>query len=50
MLINLNKNYGKTLVVVTHDADIANKSDQIIVVKDGRAVRDHRVHKKIYTE
>lgn len=50
MLINLNKNHGKTLVIVTHDADIANKSDQIIVVKDGRAAQDHRVHKKIYTE
>ncbi len=50
ILINLNKKEGKTLVIVTHDADIAERADQVIVMKDGKLVRDHTVHKKIYTE
>lgn len=50
MLIALNKLEGKTLVVVTHDADIAEKADQIIALKDGHPVRNHRAQKKIYTE
>ena len=50
MLINLNKVQKKTLVIVTHDADIAEKADQVVALKDGRLVRDHQIHKKIYTE
>ncbi|HDL74865.1 MAG TPA: ATP-binding cassette domain-containing protein [bacterium] len=50
MLIDLNKSYKKTLVIVTHDADIAEKADQIIALKDGKLVKDHHSHKKIYTE
>lgn len=50
MLINLNKKEKKTLIVVTHDADIAGKADQVVAMKDGRLVRDHHVYKKTYTE
>ncbi len=50
MLIGLNKVMKKTLIIVTHDVDIAEKADQIIAVKDGQVVRDHRVYKKMYTE
>lgn len=50
MLINLNKIQKKTLIIVTHDADIAGKADRVITLKDGRLVRDHQIHKKIYTE
>lgn len=50
ILIKLNKVNKKTLIIVTHDADIAEKADQIIVLKDGHLMRDHQVHKKIYTE
>jgi putative ABC transport system ATP-binding protein len=50
MLIELNKKEGKTLIIVTHDLDIANKAEEIIVLKDGLTMRDQRVHKKIYTE
>lgn len=50
ILINLNKTHKKTLIVVTHDADIAEKADQVIAFKDGRLVRDHQAHKKTYTE
>ena len=50
MLIELNKKMKKTLIVVTHDADIAEKADQVITLKDGHVVRDHKSYKKIYTE
>lgn len=50
ILINLNKKKGKTLIIVTHDMDIAEKADQIIVLKDGKMERDHHIYKKIYTE
>lgn len=50
ILIDLNKEKGKTLIIVTHDADIAERADQIIVIRDGTVVRDHHRHKKIYAE
>ncbi|MBI4992029.1 MAG: ATP-binding cassette domain-containing protein [Candidatus Harrisonbacteria bacterium] len=50
MLVNLNKIQKKTLIIITHDADIAGKADQVITLKDGRLVRNHQVHQKIYTE
>ncbi len=50
ILIELNKKGNKTLVIVTHDADIAEMADQVITLKDGRIVKDHHAHKKIYTE
>ncbi len=50
ILIDLNKNRKKTLIIVTHDADIAEKADQIIAFKDGNLIRDHQTHKKAYTE
>lgn len=50
ILTNLNKIQKKTLVIVTHDADIAGKADQIITLKDGQMVRNHQIQKKIYTE
>lgn len=33
------KKYGQTLVVITHDEDIAQMADRIIVIEDGRVVR-----------
>ncbi len=50
MLINLNKTQKKTLIIVTHDSDIAKKADRIIIFKDGQAIRDNLSHKKIYTK
>ncbi|MBI5077973.1 MAG: ATP-binding cassette domain-containing protein [Candidatus Yonathbacteria bacterium] len=46
VLIDLNKSRKKTLIIVTHDADIAAQADQVIAFKDGHLVRDHQVHKK----
>lgn len=50
MLIGLNKRQGKTLVVVTHDVDIAEQADQVIALRDGTLLPDHRAHKAVYTE
>ncbi|MFC1801907.1 ATP-binding cassette domain-containing protein [Patescibacteria group bacterium] len=50
ILFDLNKKNGKTLVVVTHDADIAKKADQVITLKDGRVVCGQEFYEKIYTE
>ncbi|MFA6339162.1 MAG: ATP-binding cassette domain-containing protein [Candidatus Paceibacterota bacterium] len=50
MLIELNQTQGKTLIIVTHDADIAEQAEEVIVLKDGQIMRDQRIHQKIYAE
>ncbi len=50
LLIELNKERKKTLIIVTHDADIAAKADQVITLKDGQSIPNHQMHRKIYTE
>jgi len=37
LLLKLNKD-GRTILLVTHDADIAGKSDRIMHIRDGRIV------------
>ncbi|WP_195266949.1 ABC transporter ATP-binding protein [Eubacterium sp. 1001713B170207_170306_E7] len=38
-----NKKYGQTLILVTHDENIALQADRIIGISDGKVVRDERV-------
>ena len=40
MLLERNRRKGTTLVLVTHDADIASRADRKIVLKDGRIIED----------
>jgi len=47
ILINLHRKEGKTIVVVTHDPNIANYSNQIINIKDGQLVTNHLVREKV---
>ncbi len=35
-----NKQYGQTLIVITHDESIALQADRIIAIEDGHIVRD----------
>ncbi len=39
LLFGLNKNNGSTLIIVTHDADLAEKCDIQIYIKDGKIDR-----------
>ena len=47
ILIDLHKNKGKTIIVVTHDPTIANYSNQIIRIKDGQLVSNHLAKEKV---
>ncbi len=50
MLLKLNREQHKTLIIVTHDADIARMADQIITIKDGILVQNTAIHRAMYTE
>ena len=41
LLLDMSRAHATTLVVVTHDLDIAAKADTIIEMKDGRMQHDH---------
>ena len=41
MLFDLNREKGITLVVVTHDDDLARRCGRVIEMKDGRIVAEH---------
>ena len=38
-----NEKYGQTLIVITHDENIALQADRIIAIEDGRITRDERI-------
>jgi putative ABC transport system ATP-binding protein len=42
LLKESNQKYGQTLILVTHDENIALQADRIIAIADGRIVRDER--------
>lgn len=37
-----NKKYDQTLIIITHDENIALQADRIIAIEDGRITRDER--------
>jgi ABC-type lipoprotein export system ATPase subunit len=43
LLADLNKSQGTTVVVVTHDRRVAQTTQRIVRMKDGRIVSDHRL-------
>jgi len=46
ILANFHKKQGKTIMVVTHDPNIANYSEKIINIQDGQIVADHQKTKQ----
>ena len=40
LIFNLNKEAGTTLILVTHDIDLANKTGRIVKLKGGRIISD----------
>ncbi|BCN29188.1 ABC transporter ATP-binding protein [Anaeromicropila herbilytica] len=43
LLKESNKKYGQTLILVTHDENIAIQADRIIGISDGKVARDERL-------
>lgn len=43
LLKQSNKKYGQTLIVITHDEQIALRADRVIAIEDGKIVRDDRL-------
>ncbi len=42
----LNKDFGRTIVLITHEHEVAEHADRIIFIRDGHLVEDSRSHKK----
>ncbi|RHF38727.1 ABC transporter ATP-binding protein [Collinsella intestinalis] len=42
LLRTSNKKFKQTLIVITHDEDVALMADRVIAIEDGRIVRDER--------
>lgn len=40
-----NKKYGQTLIVITHDENIALQADRVLAIEDGRITRDEVLRK-----
>ena len=43
LLKKANKEYGQTIILVTHDESIAKEADRIITINDGKIVEDKKI-------
>jgi putative ABC transport system ATP-binding protein len=48
LIFNLNKEAGTTLILVTHDLDLANKTGRIVRIKGGRIVSDEQTSNTVF--
>jgi macrolide transport system ATP-binding/permease protein len=48
-LVSLNRHSGLTIVLVTHESDIAAYADRIITMRDGQIISDQKVEKPAYS-
>lgn len=42
----LNKKHGRTIILITHERDVAEHADRIIFIKDGNILEDSKTHTK----
>jgi putative ABC transport system ATP-binding protein len=42
LLKSSNREYGQTVIIVTHDESIAKEADRIIRIADGKIISDER--------
>lgn len=47
LLKQSNRKYGQTLVIITHDENIALQVDRVIAIEDGKIVRDERIREAV---
>ena len=47
LLKQFNRKYGQTLVIITHDENIALQADRVIAIEDGKIVRDERIREAV---
>ena len=47
LLEEVNRRYGTTMLIVTHNNSIKNMVDQVIILKDGQIKKDYRNEKKV---
>jgi putative ABC transport system ATP-binding protein len=48
LIFNLNREAGTTLILVTHDLDLANKTGRIVRIKGGRIVSDEQTGNPVF--
>lgn len=42
LMRELNRKFGKTFIIVTHNPEVAGATDRVVTLKDGKIVRDKR--------
>ena len=47
LLKQSNRKYAQTLVIITHDENIALQADRVIAIEDGKIVRDERIREAV---
>jgi putative ABC transport system ATP-binding protein len=50
ILVDLHEKQKKTIIVITHDADIANYADRKLVLKDGKLIKTQHDHREYAAE
>ena len=42
LLKDSNKSFGQTVIIITHDMEIAKQADRVITIEDGKIIRDSK--------